>query len=118
MCSINLIFECSNVFNLASFKNLSNKASDQQGGMGRQASHPGETTKKLQLNLKTNNRTGRKSNHIWKSDNQGFKKSTFIQMGRGSRDTETGQRGEDRWCGEEMWWQQQNRHRLSHTHMW
>ena len=45
--------------------------------------------KKLQADLKTSNtKNHQKIELYWKSDNQGFKEATFIQVGKRGRHTE------------------------------
>ena len=65
---------------------------------------PAQPQQKLRLDYKTNIPQNCKKNQaIWKSNNQGFKEDTFIQMGRRSRDTEMHEKawkdGEAQKCG-------------------
>ena len=51
---------------------------------------PSTTTAKLTTRLQNNDHPELSENQaVWKSKNQGFKETTFIQMGRRSRDAET-----------------------------
>ena len=53
--------------------------SSQDGGVGRHASSPYATTRRITTNLKTKNHPELPENrNVWKPDNQGFKEIIFI----------------------------------------
>ena len=71
--------------------------SGQVGGIAKHASTPHTTTAKITTRLQNKYHLDSSENQaVWKSDNQGFKEATFIQMGRRDGDTE--------WHGEVVEW--------------
>ena len=99
--------------------------SSQDGGIGKYASTPSTTRAKNTTRLQNKYHPELSENQaVWKSNNQGCKEATFIQLGRRGGDVEKhgeAQRGVERWKGTEMqsgmerprdWnWQ-------AHIHMW
>ena len=67
--------------------------SSQDGGIGKHALPPCTTIAKITTGLQNKYHPDSSENQaVWKSDNQGFKEATFIQMGK--------RVGEVEWCGE------------------
>ena len=80
------------------------------GGIGEHTLPPYTTTAKIITRLQNKYHPELSGNPaVWKSDNQGFKEATFIQMGRRA---ET-QRGTEKWSGTERQWKGQ-----PHIHLW
>ena len=68
---------------LSILKNSTLGASAQNGDRGKKASPPHTTTAKITVRLQNKYHSASSGNQaVWKSDNQGFKEATFIQMGR------------------------------------
>ena len=70
------------------------RTASQDGGVGRHALLPCTTKRRTTTNLKTkSNQNCQKIEPLWKSNNQGVKKETFIHTGR------RGGVGQPRWRG-------------------
>ena len=66
-----------------------NQTSGQDGGVGKHGSPPSTTTAKITTRLQKKYHPESSENRaVWKSDKQGIKEVTFIQMGRNDRDEE------------------------------
>ena len=67
------------------------QTSGQGGGLGKQSLPPLTTTAKITPKIQNKFHPDMsESPAVWKSDNQGFKEATFIQMGRRAGVAETG----------------------------
>ena len=83
--------------------------SSQDGGIGRHTVPPRTTKRGTTTDLKNKNQPELPENQtVWKSDNQGVKEETFIQIGRRGRDGQLGRK--DSWQGGS--WQTQGGGRL------
>ena len=61
----------------------------QDGGMGKHILHPHTTTAKITFRLQNKHHPeSPEYQAVWKSDNQGIKEATFIQMGRRGQEVE------------------------------